>query len=76
MRLAAAGCALACATACACLAACACGCTAPKTASVAAAAALNAASLNGNVLLIRLLLYAVPAKMRYIIFLKLFQPEI
>ncbi|CAK1543775.1 unnamed protein product [Leptosia nina] len=56
-------CTLACALACACLAACVCACTASSKVAVAAAAALNAASLNGNVLLIRLLLHALPAKL-------------
>ncbi|CAH3935028.1 synaptic vesicle glycoprotein 2B-like [Pieris brassicae] len=56
-------CTLACALACACLAACVCACTASSKIAVAAAAALNAASLNGNVLLIRLLLHALPAKL-------------
>ncbi|XP_064292228.1 synaptic vesicle glycoprotein 2B-like isoform X2 [Plodia interpunctella] len=63
VRRAAAACALACACACACLAACACSCASSNKIAVAAAAALNAASLNGNVLLIRLLLHALPAKL-------------
>ncbi|CAH2981600.1 unnamed protein product [Chilo suppressalis] len=63
VRRAAAACALACAFACACLAACACSCASSNKIAVAAAAALNAASLNGNVLLIRLLLHALPAKL-------------
>ncbi|XP_052758144.1 synaptic vesicle glycoprotein 2B-like [Galleria mellonella] len=63
VRRAAAACAAACACACACLAACACACAASSRLAVAAAAALNAASLNGNVLLIRLLLHALPAKL-------------
>lgn len=64
VRYAAATCALACAIACACLAACVCACTSSSKLAVASAAALNAASLNGNVLLIRLLLHALPAKLR------------
>lgn len=64
VRRAAAACALACALACACLAASACACSSSNKLAVAAAAALNAASLNGNVLLIRLLLHALPAKLR------------
>ncbi|XP_060802168.1 synaptic vesicle glycoprotein 2B [Amyelois transitella] len=63
VRRAAAACALACACACACLAACACSCASSNKIAVAAAAVLNAASLNGNVLLIRLLLHALPAKL-------------
>ncbi|XP_045767269.1 synaptic vesicle glycoprotein 2B-like [Maniola jurtina] len=63
VRRAAALCALACALACVCLAACVCACAASKHLAVAAAAALNAASLNGNVLLIRLLLHSLPAKL-------------
>ncbi|XP_013168025.1 PREDICTED: synaptic vesicle glycoprotein 2B-like [Papilio xuthus] len=63
VQRAAAACALACALACACLAACACSCATSSKVAVAAAAALNAASLNGNVLLIRLLLHALPAKL-------------
>ncbi|XP_026497206.2 synaptic vesicle glycoprotein 2B-like [Vanessa tameamea] len=63
VRRAAALCALACALACVCLAACVCACTASSHLAVAAAAVLNAASLNGNVLLIRLLLHALPAKL-------------
>ena len=63
VRRAAALCALACALACACLAACVCACTGTSHLAVAAAAALNAASLNGNILLIRVLLHALPAKL-------------
>ncbi|CAH2085943.1 unnamed protein product [Euphydryas editha] len=63
VRRAAALCALACTLACVCLAACVCACTASSQLAVAAAAVLNAASLNGNVLLIRLLLHALPAKL-------------
>ncbi|CAH2247514.1 synaptic vesicle glycoprotein 2B-like [Pararge aegeria] len=63
VRRAAALCALACALACVCLAACVCACAASTHLAVAAAAALNAASLNGNVLLIRLLLHSLPAKL-------------
>ncbi|CAH2040142.1 unnamed protein product, partial [Iphiclides podalirius] len=63
VQRAAAACALACALACACLAASACSCATSSKVAVAAAAALNAASLNGNVLLIRLLLHALPAKL-------------
>lgn len=59
----AAACAGACALASACLAASACSCSNSNKIAVAAAAALNAASLNGNVLLIRLLLNALPAKL-------------
>lgn len=63
VRISAAGCALVCALACCSLAACVCSCTSASKLAVAAAAALNAASLNGNVLLIRLLLHAVPPKL-------------
>ncbi|XP_068627123.1 synaptic vesicle glycoprotein 2C-like [Battus philenor] len=63
VQRAGAACALACALACACLAASACSCGTSSKVAVAAAAALNAASLNGNVLLIRLLLHALPAKL-------------
>nr|XP_032516273.1 synaptic vesicle glycoprotein 2B-like isoform X2 [Danaus plexippus plexippus] len=63
VRRAAVLCALACAAACVVLAACVCACAATEHIAVAAAAALNAASLNGNVLLIRLLLHALPAKL-------------
>ncbi|KAJ0177582.1 hypothetical protein K1T71_006455 [Dendrolimus kikuchii] len=63
VRIAAAACAGACAIACGCLAATACGCSNYNKIAVAAAAALNAASLNGNVLLIRLLLHALPPKL-------------
>ncbi|XP_023941006.1 synaptic vesicle glycoprotein 2B [Bicyclus anynana] len=63
VRRAAALCALACALACVCLAACVCACAASTHLAVAAAAAMNAASLNGNVLLIRLLLHSLPAKL-------------
>ncbi|XP_041968003.1 solute carrier family 22 member 5-like isoform X2 [Aricia agestis] len=62
VRLAAVLCALACALACVCLAISACACARAPLA-VAAAALLNAASLNGNVLLIRLILHALPAKL-------------
>ncbi|CAG5033896.1 unnamed protein product [Parnassius apollo] len=63
VQRAAAACACACALACACLAASACSCASSRKLAVAAAAVLNAASLNGNVLLIRLLLHALPAKL-------------
>ncbi|XP_072929422.1 synaptic vesicle glycoprotein 2B-like [Epargyreus clarus] len=63
VQRAAAACALACALACAALACCVCACAGTGQLAVAAAAALNAASLNGNVLLIRLLLHALPAKL-------------
>ncbi|KAL4703842.1 hypothetical protein ACJJTC_016809 [Scirpophaga incertulas] len=66
-RRAAVACAAVCAAAAACLAACACSCSDSNKVAVASAAALNAASLNGNVLLIRLLLHALPAKLRYVI---------
>ncbi|CAG4946262.1 unnamed protein product [Colias eurytheme] len=61
IRRSSALCAGACALACCVLAAGACSCA--GTVAVAAAAVLNAASLNGNVLLIRLLLHALPAKL-------------
>ncbi|KAI8421254.1 hypothetical protein MSG28_008309 [Choristoneura fumiferana] len=63
VRYSAAACAFACALACAVLAACACACANSSRLAVAAAAALTAASLNGNVLLIRLLLHALPPKL-------------
>ncbi|XP_026727132.1 synaptic vesicle glycoprotein 2B-like [Trichoplusia ni] len=63
VRRAAIACTAVCALASACLAATACSCSSFNRIAVAAAAALNAASLNGNVLLIRLLLHALPAKL-------------
>ncbi|XP_022834036.1 synaptic vesicle glycoprotein 2B-like [Spodoptera litura] len=63
VRRAAIACTAVCALASACLAATACSCSSFNKIAVAAAAALNAASLNGNVLLIRLLLHALPARL-------------
>ncbi|XP_049870501.1 synaptic vesicle glycoprotein 2B-like [Pectinophora gossypiella] len=63
VRAAAVACTLACVGACACLAVSACSCVGSNKIAVAAASALNAASLNGNVLLIRLLLHALPPKL-------------
>ncbi|XP_026330377.1 synaptic vesicle glycoprotein 2B-like [Hyposmocoma kahamanoa] len=63
VRAAATACTLACVLACVCLALCVCSCSSANKIAVAAAAALNAASLNGNVLLIRLLLHALPPKL-------------
>ncbi|CAB3235174.1 unnamed protein product [Arctia plantaginis] len=63
VRRAAVACTAVCALAAISLAATACPCSRFGNIAVAAAAALNAASLNGNVLLIRLLLHALPAKL-------------
>ncbi|XP_063893915.1 synaptic vesicle glycoprotein 2B [Helicoverpa armigera] len=63
VRRAAIACTAVCALASACLAATACSCSSFNKIAVVAAAALNAASLNGNVLLIRLLLHALPARL-------------
>ncbi|XP_075976268.1 synaptic vesicle glycoprotein 2B-like [Anticarsia gemmatalis] len=63
VRRAAVACTAVCALAAATLAATACACSRFNKIGVAAAAALNAASLNGNVLLIRLLLHALPPKL-------------
>lgn len=63
VRRAAIACTAVCALASATLSATACSCSSFNKVGVAAAAALNAASLNGNVLLIRLLLHALPAKL-------------
>ncbi|KAI5635151.1 major facilitator superfamily domain-containing protein [Phthorimaea operculella] len=63
VRAAASACTFACVLACATLAVAACSCHSTNQVAVAAASLLNAASLNGNVLLIRLLLHALPAKL-------------